>query len=104
MSLQDIRRLEHRASELAERIGKQLAEGTDATALLKDMTEQIEVVNLLQVEIQALADAPEGRLSADSLERLKLSFKELVDRVDANVKTVSQKGLRITPQTKKAAS
>lgn len=98
MSLQDIRRLEHRATELADRIGKKLSEGSGPTALLEDIQEQMEIVTLLEVEIQDLAKAPEGRLSADSLDRLKATLKTLVERVDANVQAAGQKGVRITPQ------
>ncbi len=102
MSLQDIRRLEHRASELANRIGKKLSEGENPTSLLQDIQEQIDVVNVLHREIQVLAEAPDGRLSVAALKRLKASFKALADCVDANVQTARKKGVRITPPAEPA--
>ena len=98
MSLREIRRFERRAIELADRIGKKLSEGEGAASLLEDIQEQVGIVNALLHEIQSLADSPEGRLSTAALDRLKASFKTLVDRVDANVQTASQKGVRITPK------
>ena len=37
--MQDIRKLEHRATQLADRIGKKLEQGIGATALLEDIQE-----------------------------------------------------------------
>jgi uncharacterized protein YoxC len=100
--MQDIRKLEHRATKLADRIGKKLEQGIGATALLEDIQEQVEVVNTLQDEIRALSESPDGRLSAVSLERLKGTFKALVERVEGNVQAASRKGVRITPQAHSA--
>ena len=97
MSMAKIRHLERQAAEIADRINKRLEAGDRASSLIEDLTKQVEVVNALQTEIKALVDKGDPTLDAESLQRLKTTFKDLTDRVEANVKTAGRKGVRITP-------
>ena len=94
--LHEISGLQERASELATQVGEKLRAGMPPQTLVSLLKEQAEAVARLHIRlVEAVAEISSCHQAKNGveLERIKASFKALVEAAEENYRLATQKGI-----------